>query len=248
MCRRRRRRARPDLQRRLDQYAGQADLAVSILTASDMQPIAMAGRENATASTARAYWSPTRGLLIVADKLPMPPPGRIYQVWVIGGGTPVSAGLLGEQGSGRGMLIAPPPTGVAAGTVTVAVTDEPPGGLAAPLDRSDWQGRCSNSTLSRTRAALASRSRRGKTVAVSTASVPSPVASDVAVSQRLPPAQLSAWARYAYSINQNAMTEVDAMNRSGRVPASHCRRPGTGGQVDTSELRVNQRSQHARLY
>ena len=114
----------------LDQYASQADLAVSILTASDMQPIAMAGRENATASTARAYWSPTRGLLIVADELPMPPPGRIYQVWVIGGGTPVSAGLLGEQGSGRGMLIAPAPTGVAAGTVTVAVTDEPPGGLA----------------------------------------------------------------------------------------------------------------------
>jgi anti-sigma-K factor RskA len=119
-------------QRQLDQYAKQADLAVSILTAGDMRPIAMAGRENATGSTARAYWSPTRGLLIVADNLPVPPPGRIYQVWVIGGTTPVSAGLLGEQGSGRGMLIAPPPTGVAPGTVTVAVTDEPPGGLPAP--------------------------------------------------------------------------------------------------------------------
>ena len=121
-----------ELQQQLDQYTGQADLAVSILTASDMRPIVMAGRENATASTARAYWSPTRGLLIVADSLPVPPPGRIYQVWVIGGGTPVSAGLLGQQGSGRGMLIAPPPRGLAAGTVTVAVTDEPPGGLPAP--------------------------------------------------------------------------------------------------------------------
>ena len=121
-----------DLRRRLDQYVTQADLAVSILTAGDMQPIAMAGRENATASIARAYWSPTRGLLIVTDNLPVPPPGRIYQVWVIGGDKPVSAGLLGEQGSGRGMLIAPPPAGVPAGTVMVAVTDEPPGGLAAP--------------------------------------------------------------------------------------------------------------------
>jgi anti-sigma-K factor RskA len=121
-----------DLRQRLDQYAGQADLAVSILTANDMQPIAMSGKENATASTARAYWSPTRGLLIVANDLPVPPPGRIYQVWVIGGGTPFSAGLLGEQGAGRGMLIAPPPSGVAPGTVTVAVTDEPPGGLPAP--------------------------------------------------------------------------------------------------------------------
>jgi len=121
-----------DLRQQLDQYMGQADLAGSILTASDMQPIAMSGKENATASTARAYWSPTRGLLIVANDLPVPPPGRIYQVWVIGGGKPFSAGLLGEQGAGRGMLIAPPPSGVAPGAVTVAVTDEPPGGLPAP--------------------------------------------------------------------------------------------------------------------
>jgi anti-sigma-K factor RskA len=121
-----------DLRQRLDRYEGQADLAVSILTANDMQPITMSGKENATASTARAYWSPTRGLLIVANDLPVPPPGRIYQVWVIGGGKPFSAGLLGEQGAGRGMLIAPPPSGVAPGAVTVAVTDEPPGGLPAP--------------------------------------------------------------------------------------------------------------------
>jgi anti-sigma-K factor RskA len=121
-----------ELQRQLDLSASQADLVVSILTAGDMQPIAMSGKESATASTARAYWSPTRGLLIVANDLPMPPPGRIYQVWVIGGGKPLSAGLLGEQGAGRGMLIAPPPSGAAPGTVTVAVTDEPPGGLPAP--------------------------------------------------------------------------------------------------------------------
>ena len=121
-----------DLRRRLDQFTTQADLAVSILTAGDMLPVAMAGRENATASTARAYWSPTRGLLIVADNLPVPPPGRIYQVWVIGGEKPVSAGLLGEQGSARGMLIAPPPGGIPAGTVTVAVTEEPAGGRPAP--------------------------------------------------------------------------------------------------------------------
>jgi hypothetical protein len=62
----------------------------------------------------------------------MPPPGRIYQVWIIGGSGPVSAGLLGEQGSGRGMLIAPPPDRATPGPVTVAVTDEPPGGLPAP--------------------------------------------------------------------------------------------------------------------
>jgi anti-sigma-K factor RskA len=121
-----------ELRSQLDLNAKQADLVVSILTARDMRPIEMSGQENATASAARAYWSPTRGLLIAADNLPVPPPGRIYQVWVIGGGGPMSAGLLGEQGSARGLLIAPPPAGAAPGTVTVAVTDEPPGGLPAP--------------------------------------------------------------------------------------------------------------------
>jgi anti-sigma factor RsiW len=121
-----------ELRRQLDLTAAQADLVVSILTADDMQPVPMAGRGNATASVARAFWSPTRGLLIVANDLPVPPPGRIYQVWVIGGKGPVSAGLLGERGSGRGILIAPPPPGLTPGMVTVAVTDEPPGGLAAP--------------------------------------------------------------------------------------------------------------------
>lgn len=122
-----------DLERRLEDYAGQTDLAVSILTASDMQPVPMEGLDRAAASAARAYFSRTRGLLIVADRLPTPPPGRVYQVWIIGeGASPSSAGLLGAPGTGRGILIATPPAGLAAGTVTVAVTDEPPGGLPAP--------------------------------------------------------------------------------------------------------------------
>jgi len=120
------------LQERIASYAGQTDLALSILTAADTREIAMAGRENAAGSAARAYWSPTRGLLVVADRLPDPPPGRVYQVWMIENGQPVSAGLLGSQGGSRGMLIVAPPRPGVGTTVTVAVTDEPPGGLSAP--------------------------------------------------------------------------------------------------------------------
>jgi anti-sigma-K factor RskA len=121
------------LRDRLQRFSGQTDLALSILTAPDMREVALAGRENAIAAAARAYWSPARGLLVVADRMPAPPPGRIYQVWVIDAGQPVSAGLLGDQSSGRGMLVAPPPPRPGTGSaVTVAVTDEPPGGLAAP--------------------------------------------------------------------------------------------------------------------
>jgi anti-sigma-K factor RskA len=120
------------LRDRLEGFAGQTDLALSILTAGDMSRLELSGADAWSGSVARAYWSPTRGLLVVADRLPQPPPGRIYQVWVIGGTTPVSAGLLGSPQTGRGMLIVAPPSGVAGGPVTVAVTDEPPGGLPAP--------------------------------------------------------------------------------------------------------------------
>jgi anti-sigma-K factor RskA len=113
--------------------AAQADLAVAILTASDMRRIDLQGLDESRNATARAYWSGTQGLLIVADRLPSPPPGRLYQVWLIGAGapSPVSAGLMNGQ-SGRGMLIVPPPRPTLGGPVTVAITDEPAGGLSAP--------------------------------------------------------------------------------------------------------------------
>lgn len=121
-----------ELQERLKRFSGQSDLALSILTAADMREIPLEGRETAVAAAARAYWSPARGLLLVADRLPAPPEGRIYQVWIIEGGQPVSAGLLGEEPGNRGMLIVTPPRPGTGTSVTVAVTDEPPGGLQAP--------------------------------------------------------------------------------------------------------------------
>jgi hypothetical protein len=124
--------ANTDLRERLRRFSGQTDLALSILTAGDMREIPLIGRDDAAAAAARAYWSPARGLLVVADRMPAPPPGRIYQVWVIENGTPASAGLLSDESAGRGMLIVTPPRPGVGGSVTVAVTDEPPGGLPAP--------------------------------------------------------------------------------------------------------------------
>ena len=112
----------------------QADLAVTILTAADLRRIDLAGYEASRDAVARAYWSPTQGLLIVADRLPAPPAGRVYQVWLIESGAPrpVSAGLIDAAGGGRGMLLVPPPAGVSNSPVIVAVTDEPRGGVPAP--------------------------------------------------------------------------------------------------------------------
>jgi hypothetical protein len=120
----------------------QADRAVAILTAPDLRRIDLEGFNASRSATARAYWSSTQGLLIVADQLPLPPPGRVYQVWLIGSqsAAPVSAGLMDRPTTGRGMLIVPPPSGVAGSGVTVAVTDEPPGGLSAPTGSKHFAG------------------------------------------------------------------------------------------------------------
>ena len=122
-----------DLEQRLRRFTGQTDLALSILTAGDMREIPLTGSGESAAVAARAYLSPARGLLLVADRLPDPPPGRVYQAWIIEGNQPpTSAGLLGQESAGRGMLIVTPPRPGIAGSVTVAVSDEPPGGLPAP--------------------------------------------------------------------------------------------------------------------
>lgn len=122
------------LQRRLGDLGVQADLVISILTASDMRPIVLTPPAPGAAATARAYWSATQGLLVVADDLPVPPAGRVFQVWLIGGtgAKPMSAGLLSGAQSRRGLLIVPPPGQVSGTGVTVAITDEPAGGLPAP--------------------------------------------------------------------------------------------------------------------
>jgi anti-sigma-K factor RskA len=121
-----------DLEERLRRFSGQTDLALSILTAGDMREIPLTGSGGSASVAARAYMSPARGLLLVADRLPEPPPGRVYQVWVIEGGRTTSAGLLGGESAGRGMLIVTPPRPDIGASVTVAVTDEPAGGLPAP--------------------------------------------------------------------------------------------------------------------
>ena len=132
-----------ELMKRVELYAGQTDLALSILTAGDMREIPLTGKEATAVAAARAYWSPARGLLVVADRLPAAPAGRIYQVWVIEKGQPpASAGLLGEESRGRGMLIVTPPKPGVTGSVTVAVSDEHRRGQHPGLSTSPERARC----------------------------------------------------------------------------------------------------------
>ena len=70
-------------------------------------------------------------MVFTVSGLPVAPAGRVYQVWVVTGPAPVSAGLLDLDQSGAATAFFQTPPDIAA-PVAVAVTLEPAGGVPAP--------------------------------------------------------------------------------------------------------------------
>jgi anti-sigma-K factor RskA len=120
-------RAMRDAQRTADQ----AQTAMAVLAAPDMVRIDLAGLPPARQATGRALWSRNRGLVFTATNLPVVPPDRTYQVWVVTANAAVSAGLLTPDTSGRATEFFTTPPDIAP-PVAVAVTVEPAGGVPAP--------------------------------------------------------------------------------------------------------------------
>ena len=104
---------------------------LSIVAAPDVRRIDLAGQRPAPAAAARAFWSPSRGVVLVAANLPALPPGRTYQLWFVTADAKVNVGLLKPDPTGRVDAIvtnaANLPTPAA-----VAVTQEPDGGVPQP--------------------------------------------------------------------------------------------------------------------
>jgi anti-sigma-K factor RskA len=103
--------------------------AAAILSAQDVTYTSLAGVAPASAARARVYVSPTRGMLMAAEALPPLQGGRVYQLWSIVAGQPVSGGVFELEAGGRGQVISDAPPGAAQ---AFAVTVEPSGGLPAP--------------------------------------------------------------------------------------------------------------------
>jgi anti-sigma-K factor RskA len=116
----------------LRRVADEAQTVVAVLAAPDLVRIDLASQPPAPpASTARALWSRNRGMVFTTTNLPLPPPGRVYQVWVVTAQAPVSAGLLTPDPSGRATVFFNTPADIPP-PLAVAVTLEPAGGVPAP--------------------------------------------------------------------------------------------------------------------
>ena len=111
--------------------ASDTQAAMGVLAAPDLVRIELAGQPAAANARARAMWSRNRGMVFAATNLPEAPAGRVYQVWVVTAGGPVSAGLLTPDTGGRAEAYFNTPPDIAPPTA-VAVTLEPAGGVPAP--------------------------------------------------------------------------------------------------------------------
>jgi hypothetical protein len=138
-----------DLERQLRQAVTQAALAqqqiadarraaldarsqVAVLAAPDLVRFDLAGQPIAPGATARAFWSRSRGMVFTTSNLPSPPPGRVYQLWVLtAAGPPISVGVLEADQTGTLTAVFQTPADIPPPT-QVAVSDEPPGGVPAP--------------------------------------------------------------------------------------------------------------------
>lgn len=116
----------------LQNAAERGTSAMAILTAPDLARIDLAGQPDAPDARARAFWSRERGMVFSASKLPPPPPGKTYQVWVVTTDpAPISAGLIEPDPQGHVDVVFATPPDIAQ-PKAVAVTLEPAGGMPAP--------------------------------------------------------------------------------------------------------------------
>lgn len=116
---------------RLQMRVGDLQSSVAVLAAPDLVRIDLAGQPTAPASSGRALWSRARGMVFATSNLPAAPSGKVYQVWVVTAGAPISAGLVVPDPAGGGMTYFYTPPDIPAPTA-VAVTLEPAGGVPAP--------------------------------------------------------------------------------------------------------------------
>ena len=116
---------------RLQMRVGDLQSSMAVLAAPDLVRIDLAGQPTAPQSSGRALWSRNRGMVFATSNLPAAPAGKVYQVWVVTAGAPISAGLVVPDPAGGGMTYFYTPPDIPAPTA-VAVTLEPAGGVPAP--------------------------------------------------------------------------------------------------------------------
>ena len=115
----------------LQQEIARQQELLKTLASPDTQVVSLEGLKPSPAARGRVWWHREAGGFFVASELPLAPAGKMYQLWAIAGGTPLSAGVFDVDPKGSAALRVKPLRGVEKVEV-FAVTLEPAGGLPKP--------------------------------------------------------------------------------------------------------------------
>jgi hypothetical protein len=105
--------------------------ALALMTAKESREVRFGPKQ----TDGRVFVNP-KGLVMIAANLPMPPVGRTYELWLLrtNNPEPVPAGVFDPDARGNALHIVR--REIAMGNLkAVAVSDEPPGGLASPTGK-----------------------------------------------------------------------------------------------------------------
>lgn len=104
--------------------------ALELIQAPDTREVSF-GQSQPAPPRGRVFFSP-RGALLIASRLPAPPQGKTYEMWIIPrGGKPAPAGLFRSSAEGNAMHLYRPAAPLTESD-TVAVTLEAAAGADAP--------------------------------------------------------------------------------------------------------------------
>jgi hypothetical protein len=113
--------------------AQQAQIVSGVLAAPDLVRFNLTGAGRAPRARAQVLWSrSTRAMVLSASRLPAPPTGMTYQLWLVTNTAPVSGGLFVPDSTGRITLVTDNPPTVPRPIVGATVTLEPAGGRRSP--------------------------------------------------------------------------------------------------------------------
>src|SRR5262245_4936468 len=115
---------------RLEHELASQRALTSLVSGTDSSVSALRGTPSAARADGWIAWSPARqrGFLVVHN-LPAPPAGKQYQLWIIAGGQPASAGAFDVDQLGHASIVVPVASARPDG---FAITLEPAGGRPAP--------------------------------------------------------------------------------------------------------------------
>jgi hypothetical protein len=113
--------------------AERAGAMVEILASPDLRRYALAGvsQSGAPQPYGQVLWSRSRGLAASASRLPALAGGKVFHLWIVPDGPPISAGVLVPDAAGRASLLIGGPLKLPL-PVTIRVTIEDRGEVTSP--------------------------------------------------------------------------------------------------------------------